>query len=110
MATGRRRSKAGGTDKRIAQRDAGKSEQELREGTYVALRRVRWQELVDEPFARLIREKQLVSSRYEGFWLSMDTFKDKQVLDDLYFNGQAPWEVWKQPEKGADDPTRPIGR
>jgi hypothetical protein len=25
----------------------------------------------------------------------MDTFKDKQVLDDLYNSGKAPWEVWK---------------
>ena len=68
------------------------------------------EELVDEPFERLIRERQLVSSRYEGFWLSMDTFKDKQRLDDLYFNGQAPWEVWKQPNQEAEDPVRPIGR
>ena len=68
------------------------------------------EELVDEPFARLIREKQLVTSRYDGFWLSMDTFKDKQRLDDLYFNGQAPWEVWKKPGDEAEDPTPPIGR
>jgi glucose-1-phosphate cytidylyltransferase len=54
------------------------------------------EELVNEPFERLIREGQLVSSRYEGFWLSMDTFKDKQVLDDLYFQGRAPWEIWKR--------------
>ena len=25
----------------------------------------------------------------------MDTFKDKQQLDDMYATGNAPWEVWK---------------
>jgi hypothetical protein len=25
----------------------------------------------------------------------MDTFKDKQLLEDLYTRGQVPWEVWK---------------
>jgi glucose-1-phosphate cytidylyltransferase len=27
----------------------------------------------------------------------MDTFKDKQLLEDLYAHGQVPWEVWKAP-------------
>ena len=53
------------------------------------------EELINEPFARLIEEKQLVSQSYDGFWMSMDTFKDKKLLDDLYTDGRAPWEVWK---------------
>ncbi len=53
------------------------------------------EELINEPFARLIEEKQLVSHSYDGFWMSMDTFKDKKLLDDLYSGGRAPWEVWK---------------
>lgn len=53
------------------------------------------EELVNEPFARLIQERQLVSRSYDGFWMGMDTFKDKQHLDDLYSRGRAPWEVWK---------------
>jgi glucose-1-phosphate cytidylyltransferase len=32
---------------------------------------------------------------YDGFWASMDTFKDKQQLELLYATGAAPWEVWK---------------
>ena len=32
--------------------------------------------------------------------MSMDTFKDKQQLDDLYNRGNAPWEVWKSAENG----------
>jgi len=51
-------------------------------------------ELVNEPFRRLIDKKELLTYRYDGFWMSMDTFKDKQHLDDLYANGTTPWEVW----------------
>jgi glucose-1-phosphate cytidylyltransferase len=53
------------------------------------------EELVHEPFQRLIRENQLVTYPYDGFWAGMDTFKDKQWLDRLYACGQAPWQVWK---------------
>lgn len=53
------------------------------------------EELVHEPFQRLIRENQLLGYRYDGFWASMDTFKDKQNLEDLYSKGSAPWEVWQ---------------
>jgi glucose-1-phosphate cytidylyltransferase len=53
------------------------------------------EELVREPFQRLIQEQQLLAYRYGGFWASMDTFKDKQHLDDLYAKGNAPWQVWK---------------
>jgi len=58
------------------------------------------EEIVNEPFARLIEERQLVSHRYDGFWMSMDTFKDKKVLDDLYSGGRAPWELWKPKPAG----------
>lgn len=51
-------------------------------------------ELVLEPFKRLIALKELISFRYDGFWQSMDTFKDKQHLDDMHANGNTPWEVW----------------
>jgi len=53
------------------------------------------EELVNEPFQRLIDEGQLVTYKYEGFWISMDTFKDKQMLDEMYSRGETPWEVWK---------------
>ena len=54
------------------------------------------EELVVEPFRRLIAEEQLLAYRYEGFWQAMDTFKDRQALDDLHQFGDAPWQVWKQ--------------
>jgi glucose-1-phosphate cytidylyltransferase len=53
------------------------------------------EDLVYAPFERLIKREQLVAYKYEGFWTAMDTFKDKQQLDDMYETGNAPWEVWK---------------
>lgn len=52
------------------------------------------EELVMEPFARLIAENQLLAYRYEGFWAGMDTFKEKQMFDDMYNSGNMPWAVW----------------
>jgi glucose-1-phosphate cytidylyltransferase len=53
------------------------------------------EELVIEPFQRLIQEQKLLAHAYDGFFATMDTFKDKQQLDDLYASGNAPWELWK---------------
>jgi len=51
-------------------------------------------ELVLEPFERLIKESRLLAFRHDGFWAGMDTFKDRQTLEDLYQSGEAPWQVW----------------
>jgi glucose-1-phosphate cytidylyltransferase len=61
------------------------------------------EELVSEPFQRLIPEGRLVSSQYDGFWMSMDTFKDRQQLEDIYASGNAPWEVWKKDAPTGSD-------
>lgn len=53
------------------------------------------EELVEQPFRRLIEKDELVAYKYDGFWACMDTFKDKQRFDDLYAKGQVPWEVWR---------------
>jgi glucose-1-phosphate cytidylyltransferase len=53
------------------------------------------EELVHEPFQRLIEKKQLMAYPFEDFWASMDTLKDKQQLEELYASGMGPWEVWK---------------
>jgi glucose-1-phosphate cytidylyltransferase len=57
------------------------------------------EELVAEPFRRLIGERKLMANQYGGFWAVMDTFRDKQALDELWEFG-APWELWRG--------TRPI--
>jgi glucose-1-phosphate cytidylyltransferase len=52
------------------------------------------EDLVEQPFQRLIKQQQLLVYPFDGFWASMDTFKDKQRLDELAANGKAPWQVW----------------
>ena len=59
------------------------------------------EELVNGPFQRLIGEEQLIGYPYDGFWASMDTFKDKQELENLWGTGAAPWEVWKSNQNKA---------
>jgi glucose-1-phosphate cytidylyltransferase len=49
------------------------------------------EDLVEEPFRRLIAQNALVGYPYDGFWAPMDTLKDKQTLDGLHEAGQAPW-------------------
>ena len=51
------------------------------------------EDLVNGPFDRLIAEKQLIGYPYDGFWASMDTFKDRQHLEELDHSA-APWKVW----------------
>jgi glucose-1-phosphate cytidylyltransferase len=53
-------------------------------------------ELVLDPFQRLMKCGKLFAYRHDGFWASMDTFKDRQTLEDLHQSGQAPWQVWEQ--------------
>jgi glucose-1-phosphate cytidylyltransferase len=55
------------------------------------------EDLACEPFRRLIDTQRLATYRYEGYWGCMDTFKEKQLLDDMYARGDTPWELWKQP-------------
>lgn len=52
------------------------------------------EELVEEPFNRLIDEQKLSAVRYDGFWQSMDTLKDKIGFDRMYARANAPWELW----------------
>jgi glucose-1-phosphate cytidylyltransferase len=52
------------------------------------------EELVEQPFQRLIEARKLMAHDYDGFWRCVDTFKDLQSLEQLYSQGKAPWEVW----------------
>ena len=53
------------------------------------------EELVYEPFRRMIAEGRVWSHPHRGFWQCMDTFRDKQLLDEMEASGAAPWRVWK---------------
>jgi glucose-1-phosphate cytidylyltransferase len=53
------------------------------------------EELVEEPFQRLIAQRKLSAYRFSGFWRPMDTFKDKMAFDQMDGRGDCPWMVWK---------------
>jgi glucose-1-phosphate cytidylyltransferase len=49
-----------------------------------------------EPLERLAQEGQLSAYRHRGFWQPMDTLRDKKMLEKLWNNGAAPWNIWEQ--------------
>ncbi len=59
------------------------------------------EDLVIEPFKRLIAARNLLAYRYNGFWAPMDTLKDKHVLEALVQSGRAPWQVWDPSRNGS---------
>ncbi len=62
------------------------------------------EDLVGPTFQRLIEKGELLTYPHDGFWACMDTFKEKQELDDLCAAGKAPWMVWqneKQNERSS---------
>jgi glucose-1-phosphate cytidylyltransferase len=58
------------------------------------------EDLVNEPFQRLIKKKELLAYKYDGFWASLDTYKDKQRLDELASNNASSWEIWNNHANG----------
>ncbi len=61
------------------------------------------EELVEQPFERLIAERKLVSFCWPGFWQCMDTFKDKIAFDRMEARGECPWMMWKRHPASASD-------
>jgi glucose-1-phosphate cytidylyltransferase len=59
------------------------------------------EDLVEGPFAALADQGRLIANQHDGFWVSLDTLKDYEVLQQLEAAGQAPWEVWR-----SEGPTR----
>ena len=47
-----------------------------------------------EPLERLAREGQLAAYCHDGYWQPMDTLRDRNVLEELWARGEAPWKVW----------------
>jgi glucose-1-phosphate cytidylyltransferase len=62
------------------------------------------EDLVYEPFLRLIKKRELIAYDYDGFWASLDTYKDKQRLDELASQNSSFWEIWnkKKQYSGGD--------
>jgi glucose-1-phosphate cytidylyltransferase len=68
---------------------------------------INWgEELVHEPFNRLIENKDLFGYRHPGFWACMDTLKEKKLFDDMYTRGETPWTLWENGSRA--DPTRVV--
>ena len=51
----------------------------------------RWE---DEPLTRLAAEDQLRAYEHHGFWQPMDTVRERNLLEDLWASGGAPWKTW----------------
>jgi glucose-1-phosphate cytidylyltransferase len=47
-----------------------------------------------EPLSRLAAEGQLAAFRHDGFWQCMDTYREQQMLTQMWNSGAAPWKVW----------------
>jgi glucose-1-phosphate cytidylyltransferase len=61
------------------------------------------EELVLEPFKRLIAHNQLVTYKHSGFFACMDTFKEKQMFDEMYAGGTMPWALWDSSKSEEGD-------
>jgi glucose-1-phosphate cytidylyltransferase len=83
-------------------------------GGFFALRKEIFQymnpgdELVRQPFQRLMEKQALLAYKCTGFWQCMDTFKDKQSLEELNHR-EAPWKVWQQaPAEVSNGPATKV--
>ncbi len=47
------------------------------------------------PLESLASQGQLQAFHHRGFWHPMDTLRDKQMLEELWHSGEAPWKVWQ---------------
>lgn len=59
------------------------------------------EDLVGEPFNRLIEEQQLLAYKHAGFWAPLDTLKDLELLESRYQDGHPPWAVWEGDREGS---------
>jgi glucose-1-phosphate cytidylyltransferase len=48
-----------------------------------------------EPLEKIARDGELMAFEHRGFWQPMDTLRDKNMLEDLWTTGKAPWKEWE---------------
>jgi glucose-1-phosphate cytidylyltransferase len=48
-----------------------------------------------EPLSKIAINGELHAYKHDGFWMPMDTLRDKIVLEDLWQTQKAPWKIWK---------------
>jgi glucose-1-phosphate cytidylyltransferase len=54
-----------------------------------------------EPLETLAKTGNLKAYKHDGFWQSMDTLRDKTILEELWRSGKAPWKIWETSPKGT---------
>jgi glucose-1-phosphate cytidylyltransferase len=47
-----------------------------------------------KPLMELATKDQLMAFEHNGFWQPMDTLRDKNLLEELWDSGKAPWKIW----------------
>jgi glucose-1-phosphate cytidylyltransferase len=48
-----------------------------------------------EPMENLAKDNQLAAYKHDGYWQSMDSLRDKTVLENTWQGGNAPWKMWR---------------
>jgi glucose-1-phosphate cytidylyltransferase len=86
-------------DRVTAVRDTADADLRINGGFFVFRREIfdyirPGEELVEEPFRRLIADGQLLAFRHDGYWAPMDTLRDVQRLEAAVDAGRPPWAVW----------------
>jgi glucose-1-phosphate cytidylyltransferase len=63
-----------------------------------------------EPMQRLVTAGELQAYVHDGYWQNMDTLRDKQVLEERWSSGKAPWKLWEQPRRATPQPVLSVVR
>ena len=59
---------------------------------YIGDKDISWE---DQPLKKLAKNKKLGLLKHDGFWQPMDTLRDKNHLEELWSNKEAPWKIWE---------------
>lgn len=51
--------------------------------------------LEKDPLENLAKDQHFAAYKHDGFWQPMDTLRDKNLLDELWQTGNAPWKIWE---------------
>ena len=46
------------------------------------------------PLENIAKDNELMAFQHDGFWQPMDTLRDKELLEKLWLNNNAPWKNW----------------
>ena len=52
--------------------------------------------LETSPMEKLVKDNQLMAYKHEGFWQCMDTIRERQLLESMWAQGNAPWKIWNE--------------